>query len=107
MKADQFIALNEEITSLLRAGIPLSLGLHGFSSSVSGRLRVYSRALADEIDRGKLLHDALAAVDQKMPTTYQAILAAGAESGQLADAVNQWLSTHAARRKPAIKLRWR
>ncbi|MDB4637630.1 type II secretion system F family protein [Planctomycetaceae bacterium] len=87
LKADQFIALNEEITSLLRAGIPLSLGLHGFSSSVSGRLRVYSRALADEIDRGKLLHDALAAVDQKMPTTYQAILAAGAESGQLADAV--------------------
>ncbi len=87
LKADQFIALNEELASLLRAGIPLSIGLKGFSSSVSGRLQNYSRALADEIDRGKSLHDALAAVDQKMPTTYQAILAAGAESGQLADAV--------------------
>lgn len=87
LKADEFIALNEEVASLLKAGIPLSLGLHGYAYSVSGRLQRYSRALAEEIERGKSLPDALAVVDQKMPPTYQAILTAGAESGQLADAV--------------------
>lgn len=87
LKANEFIALNDEIASLLRAGIPLSVGLHGFASSVSGRLERYSRALAEKLDQGQSLPDALKSIDQNIPPTYGAILAAGAESGRLADAV--------------------
>ncbi|MBD3672565.1 MAG: type II secretion system F family protein [Planctomycetaceae bacterium] len=87
LKAREFIALNDEIASLLRAGIPLSVGLRGFASSVSGRLERYTRALAERLDMGQSLPEALKSIDQDIPPTYSAILEAGAESGRLADAV--------------------
>lgn len=87
LKANEFIALNDEIASLLRAGIPLTVGLHGFASSVSGRLKRYSQALAERLEQGQSLPDALKSIDQNIPPTYGAILQAGAESGRLADAV--------------------
>ena len=52
---EDLIALNDEIASLVRAGVPLELGLSGFASSVSGRLRRLTDGLAERMKAGASL----------------------------------------------------
>lgn len=98
LSIDEFVALNDEIASLLKAGVPLDIGLSGFASSVSGRLSIVSREVADTVRRGDTLVNALESTQSQMPVAYRAILEAGAESGRLPQAVES-LADHARRLK--------
>ena len=49
---EQLIALNDEIASMARAGVPLELGLRELGGDSAGRLREVSQALSDRMSAG-------------------------------------------------------
>jgi general secretion pathway protein F len=79
---DELILLNEEIRALLRAGIPLELGLRGSASRIGGRLAQLTGRLAARIEAGTSLTAALDAEGGRIPSTYRAMLSAGLRSGR-------------------------
>lgn len=83
LSLEQWVALNDEIGALVRSGLPLEQGLMGASGDLSGRLRSVTRALADRLERGDTLGEALAAEAAALPPVYRAVVTAGARSGRL------------------------
>jgi general secretion pathway protein F len=82
---DELILLNDELRALLRAGIPLDVGLRGSRSRISGRLGHLTERLATRIESGASLDEALAAEQGTVPASYRAVLAAGLRSGRFED----------------------
>jgi general secretion pathway protein F len=82
---DELILLNDEIRSLLRAGVPLELGLRGSAARIRGRLGELTERLATRVESGTSLMSALDAEQDRIPNTYRAILAAGVRSGRFDD----------------------
>jgi type II secretory pathway component PulF len=80
---EQLFALNEEIRALVRAGVPLERGLLVAARDLRGRLRRITSALANRLNRGESLVEALESEKQILPPLYRAVVAAGARSGQL------------------------
>ena len=80
---DQLLALNEEITALVRAGVPLERGLLVAGRDIRGRLGRIAAALGQRMSRGESLVDALNGEKQTIPPLYRAVVEAGARSGQL------------------------
>ena len=60
LHVDQFIALNDEIAALVRAGVPLPHGLRELGRDVPGRLGAAAEALGHSLESGTNLLDALA-----------------------------------------------
>lgn len=92
---DEFILLNEEIRSLIQAGVPLDVGLRGTASRVGGRLSALSERLAMRLEKGASLEDALAAEGDAIPAVYRSLLEAGLRSGRV-DEVLRSVSHYAA-----------
>ena len=92
---DDFILLNEEIRSLIQAGVPLDVGLRGTASRVGGRLSALSERLAKRLEKGASLEDALAAEGDAIPPVYRSLLEAGLRSGRV-DEVLRSVSHYAA-----------
>lgn len=84
---DDLIALNDEIASLVRAGIPLDLGLRGFSGGVSGKLAAISGRLAERVERGESLSEAVQSEGPNLPAAYRAVVEAGTSAGRLPQAL--------------------
>jgi len=84
---DDLIAVNDEIQALVRAGVPLGKGLLDGSRDVGGRLGRITRVLAERIESGASLGEALADETNQIPPMYRAIVAAGIRSGRLAAAL--------------------
>lgn len=84
---DDLLALNDEIAALIRAGVPLEIGLRGFSESVTGRVAALSGQLADRLNTGASLSEALNAETSGLPAVYQAVIEAGQKAGRLPDAL--------------------
>ena len=82
---DELILLNDELRALLRARIPLDVGLRGSRSRISGRLGELTERLATQIESGASLDEALAAEQRTVPAAYRAVLAAGIRSGRFED----------------------
>ncbi len=80
---DDLVALNDEIAGLVRAGIPLEMGLASWSGDVSGSLGRTAARLSSSIDRGRSLGDSLADEHAQIPPVYSAIVRAGLKSGRL------------------------
>ncbi len=85
---DDLIALNDEIASLVRAGIPIELGLEGFRWEVSGRLGKLTDRLHTRLHNGESLNDALLQEQNNFPPAYRAVIDAGLRTGQLPDALD-------------------
>lgn len=84
---DDLIALNEEIASLVRCGVPLELGLVGLGTTLTGRLGRVTARLAGHLHGGSSLPDALALESQAIPAVYRAVVEAGLRGGRLSDAL--------------------
>ena len=81
---DDFIFFNEQLASLASAGICLDEGLQQLARDVeSPRLRRAIRAVADEVQRGLPLDQAVAKHEGRLPVLYSRVVRAGVESGQL------------------------
>ncbi len=77
------IALNQEITSLSRAGIPLAQGLREIAIDQPGRLGELSNVLAQRMSRGESLSEALSEEGDRIPRVYRAVVEAGLRAGRL------------------------
>ena len=84
---DDLILLNREIAALVKAGIPLELGLRGLSGSTSTRLGRLSERLSMRLAAGRSLPEALAEEGPVVSPVYTAVMEAGLASGRLPEAL--------------------
>lgn len=80
---DEFIALSEEMSALVRAGVPLERGLFQLSRDLPGTLSRVSKELAARMEQGQTLSQALEDEQVKLPRAYEVIVQAGLRSGRL------------------------
>jgi len=80
---EQLICMNEEIAALVRAGVPLELGLRNLGRDSAGALQEISHALATRMSTGDSLSDALRAEEQRLPGVYRRVVEAGLRAGRL------------------------
>ncbi len=98
---DQLLALNDEIASLVRAGIPLDRGLTDWGREASGKLGTLAAQLSDRLRQGESLADIVAREHTAFPPVWRAVVLAGLRSGHLATALESL--SHTSRR--ALELR--
>lgn len=96
LSLDELVALNDEIAALVRAGVPLESGLFDLGRDLPGRLGWLAGRLAEHMQQGQTLDQALDAHQADVPRLYRAIVAAGLRSGRLAVAL-EGLATAARR----------
>ena len=84
---EQLIALNDEIAMLVRAGVPLELGLTQISHNVPSALAKISRELSLRMAAGEPLGASFSATLPGMPRVYSAVIDAGLQSGNLPKAL--------------------
>ncbi|MDR1492302.1 MAG: type II secretion system F family protein [Planctomycetaceae bacterium] len=84
---DRLIALCDEISALVRSGLPIEEALLRKSAGESRRIRDHLRQLAEKIGSGQPLADAIRN-DPVFPPVYAAVVEAGIESGNLAGALD-------------------
>src|SRR6476660_7510975 len=82
-----FILLNEEIASLLRARVPLESHLAQIAAELPGQSGELAERIARRLNAGENLADAVDAECATMPAAYRATIVAGSRSGQLAGAI--------------------
>lgn len=86
---DELIALNEEMISLVQAGIPLELGLREMGNELPDRLGKISSKLADKMEQGSSLSEAMESEGSRFPKVYRVIVEAGIKSGKLTVALEE------------------
>lgn len=83
LSPEHLIALNEEIATLVMAGVPLELGLRTLGRDVPSVLGRVSQDVANHLQSGRSLPDSLQASIPELPRIYVATVEAGLKSGQL------------------------
>src|SRR3954452_2430712 len=84
LKSDDFLAFNEQLAHLTAAGMPIEQGLRLMAQDLkSGRLAATIRAIADELDRGVPLDQAIAKYHATFPPLYARLIEAGSKTGDL------------------------
>jgi general secretion pathway protein F len=84
---DQFIALNDELAALVRAGLPMERGLRDLGRDIPGALGDTVQVLATRLSHGESLPQALAAERHRFPGVYRAVVEAGLKAGRLSAAL--------------------
>jgi general secretion pathway protein F len=84
---DQFIALNDELAALVRAGLPMERSLRELGREIPGSLGETVQTLATRLSRGESLSQALAAERERFPGVYRAVVEAGLRAGRLSAAL--------------------
>jgi general secretion pathway protein F len=82
---DQWVALNDELAALVRAGLPLETGLRRLGGDGRDRVARLGAALADRLNRGEDLASAMSVEGVNLPPSYAAVVSAGLRSGRLAE----------------------
>lgn len=93
---DELVALNDEMASLARTGVPLEHGLRLLSTDLPGRLGKLAGVLSERLERGQSLVQVLSESGDAFSPAYCAVVAAGLRSGRLAAAL-EGISTTARR----------
>jgi len=83
------LAAAREIAHLAEAGLPLGPGLRALAEEWGGRPAAALRELADRIDRGATLAEAVAELPGRFPATVARLVGAGAASGRLAHVLGE------------------
>ncbi len=81
------ISLNHEIAALVKAGVPLELGLRNLTSTTGSRLAELSDRLATRMASGWTLPDAIAEEGPVISPVYVAVMKVGLASGKLPEAL--------------------
>lgn len=84
MKMPEFLAFNQELAALLRAGLPLLQGLEMMLERMEDpTLRDVLTDIRDKVKSGEELSDAFASFGDMFPPLYASTLKAGERSGEL------------------------
>ncbi len=81
------IALNNEIAALVRTGVPLELGLRGFSSTSRGELGELTDRFSNRLMAGASLPEVLEEEGDRLPSVYRAVVETGVNAGRLPEAL--------------------
>jgi type II secretory pathway component PulF len=84
---DQLIALNDEMSALVHAGVPLDRGLLAVGRDLRGGAGPLARRLGERLERGEALDSALEAEGRAIPSFYCSVVEAGLRSGKLSKAL--------------------
>ena len=83
---NEFILFNQQLASIVKAGIPLEKGLRELSRDVSSRsMRKLINDVADELEAGTNIEEAFEKRQKHFPPLYGRILKAGVETGRLSE----------------------
>lgn len=85
---NDILVLNAEIAALVRAGIPLELGLRRLSESVSGRLGALAERLAVRLESGQTLVAAIREEQWTVSPMYAAVIEAALAADRLPEALD-------------------
>jgi general secretion pathway protein F len=88
-----FITLNEEIAALARARLPLESHLAQLGAELPGKAGELAERIGRQMESGETLSAAMDAECADLPAVYRAVVVAGAESGQLASALESLVDT--------------
>jgi general secretion pathway protein F len=83
IRLEDLIAINREIAALVRAGIPLELGLRTFAGGLSSRLGRLADRIADRLSHGESPTSAFRMEGGSAFPVYSAVIDAGLQSGHL------------------------
>ncbi|MBW3599601.1 MAG: type II secretion system F family protein [Planctomycetes bacterium] len=93
LSLDQFIALNEEMAALARAGVPLHRGLLDLRRDLPGRLGAMAGDIGRRLEQGETLEAVIADESHRFPPLYRAVMLAGVRSGNLSAALEGLAAT--------------
>jgi len=103
-RGEAFAAFNEMLASLTRHDVPLPEALRVLAEDMKrGRFRRAVQETADRVERGMPLHEAMEINEQVFPALYRRLVAAGAKSGRLTDAL--LMAADHARRSETVRSR--
>jgi type II secretory pathway component PulF len=83
LSLDELVAINDELAALVRAGVPLESTLGEIARDLPGRLGKTTTLLANRMERGETLSEALAAMPDAFPPMYRTAIEAGVRAGRL------------------------
>jgi type II secretory pathway component PulF len=84
LRGEEFIAFNEQLAQLAKAGLPLEQGLRLIASDIQGRrLKTTIQQLAAELEKGTPLDQAFDKFQDRFPPLYSRLIRAGVRSGDL------------------------
>jgi type II secretory pathway component PulF len=84
---EQLIALSDEMSALVRSGVPLDRGLVLAGGELRGRAGALASRLGERLERGEGLDAALSADGRAVPVFYRAVIEAGVRTGRLSTAL--------------------
>ncbi len=84
---EELLALNDELRSLARAGVPLERGLRALGGDLPGKLGRLADAISQRMERGESLAGVLQDPSLGLPPVFCAVVAAGVRSGRLSAAL--------------------
>jgi type II secretory pathway component PulF len=90
-----FIVLNEEIAAIVRARLPLETHLARLGKELPGKAGPLAERIAQRMERGESLAQAMDAECASLPAAYRAAITAGVQSGQLGAAVESLVESAA------------
>ena len=94
LSKSDLVELVEQLASLTRAGLPLASGLRAAGREmISPSLRSTMLELADRIDSGSNLEEALSSSGRRFPPHLRGLILAGSRSGRLADLLGEYVRT--------------
>ncbi|NLX96182.1 MAG: hypothetical protein GXY83_08395 [Rhodopirellula sp.] len=80
---EELTALNDEIASLVRAGVPLEHSLMHVAGDLPGRLGKIAARIAEQLQTGQPLDAVLGDPSLRIPPLYRAVIRAGLQAGRL------------------------
>ncbi len=81
---EEALLLTRQVADLAASGLPLPEGLRALASELNdGRVSVMARDLADRMERGQSLPDALNDLEGRIPVFLREVLIAGVRSGHI------------------------
>ena len=84
LRGEDFIAFNEQLAQLAKAGLPLEQGLRLIATDIRGRrLKTTIEQLATELEKGTPLDQAFERYQDRFPPLYSRLIRAGVRSGDL------------------------
>src|SRR5690606_27637916 len=84
---DDFMALNDQITALIRAQVPTGLELGSSGDQAAGTLEKINAAVARRVSRGESRADAIGD-EPTAPAAYRSVMQAGWRSGNVQQALD-------------------
>ena len=83
---NEFVLFNEQLASLTKAGIPLEQGLRELAQDAgSAKMRNLINSIANELERGTPIDEAVQKHQKDFPPLYGLILKSGVETGRLSE----------------------